>query len=52
MKHRITLSDEELTALCLRLVPLRPVEFDLKTFSILRHLYGRFTTVLQKSAGG
>ncbi len=48
MKHRVTLTDEELEALCLRLVPLTPAEFDLKTFALLRELYGRFTWLLNK----
>ncbi|MBA7570669.1 hypothetical protein ES708_12422 [subsurface metagenome] len=48
MKHRVTLTDEELQALADRLVPISPSDYDLKTFSILRSLYGRFTWLLNK----
>ena len=48
MKHRVTLTDEELQALADRLVPITPSDYDLKTFSILRSLYGRFTWLLNK----
>ncbi len=48
MTHRVTLTDEELKALADRLVPIKPIDYDLKTFSILRSLYGRFTWLLNK----
>lgn len=45
-KHRVILSDEELKALSDRLVPIRPMDYDLRTFAILRDLYGRFQRLL------
>ncbi|MBA7580031.1 hypothetical protein ES708_21917 [subsurface metagenome] len=48
MKHKVTLSDEELKALILRVEVLSPMEFDLETFSILRNLYARFQRILSK----
>ena len=48
MKHRVTLTDEELQALADRLVPIIPADYDLKTFALLRGLYGRFTWLLNK----
>ena len=42
MKHRVTLTDEELEALSGRLVPITPTDYDLKTYALLRSLYGRF----------
>jgi len=48
MKHRVTLTDEELKALCDELVPITPNDYDLKTYAILRGLYGRFTWLLNK----
>ena len=48
MKHRVTLSDEELKALLDRLVPISPANYDLKTYAILRNLTGRFERILQK----
>lgn len=50
MKHRVTLSDDELKALIIRLVPISPSDYDLKTFSTLRNLYGRFGRLLQQDA--
>ena len=46
MKHKVTLSDEELKALLGRLVPIAPSEYDLKTYAILRNLTGRFERLL------
>jgi len=45
-KHQVTLSDEELKALSDRLVPISPIDYDLKTYAILRNLYGRFEHIL------
>jgi len=47
--HRVTLTDEELQALADRLVPIRPIDYDLPTYAILRDLYGRFTHLLAQS---
>lgn len=48
--HKVSLSDDELKAMLLRLVPIRPFDYDLKTFAILRNLTGRFSRLLSKSA--
>ncbi|MBA7699850.1 hypothetical protein ES703_108553 [subsurface metagenome] len=48
--HRVALSDDELKALLGRLVPITPVDYDIKTFAILRNLYGRFERLLLKSS--
>ena len=45
-KHQVTLSDEELKALKDRLVPISPIDYDLKAYAILRNLYGRFEHIL------
>ena len=46
MKHRITLTTEEITALRDRLVPISAYDYDLHTFAILRNLYGRLDHIL------
>ncbi|MBA7573985.1 hypothetical protein ES708_15786 [subsurface metagenome] len=41
IKHRMTLTGEEIALLRDRLVPIAPIDYDLNSFSILRNLYGR-----------
>ncbi|MBA7591451.1 hypothetical protein ES708_33608 [subsurface metagenome] len=46
MIHRVTLSTQELTALCDRLVPISPSDYTLEISAILRDLYVRFDHIL------
>lgn len=48
MPITMRLSQDEIQALEKILVPISPSTYDLHTFSILRNLYGRVTTALQK----
>ena len=42
IKHRLTLSGEEIALLRDRLVPIAPIDYDLHSYAKLRGLYGRF----------
>jgi len=42
VKHRITLSDEEIAIIETRIEKVTPVDYDLHTYALLRNLYGRF----------
>lgn len=41
MKHKLTLSDEELDVLEERLTYVKPVDYTLENYALLRGLYGR-----------
>ena len=45
IKHRITLTGEEVALLRDRLVPISPLDYDLRSFSLLRNLYGRLDRI-------
>jgi len=46
MKHRLTFTTRELEILRERLEVVRPFDYDLDTYSKLRHLYGRIDHIL------
>lgn len=49
MKHRLTLTVEELAILEERLAYVKPVDYDLRSFALLRGLYGRVVTLHAKA---
>jgi len=51
-KYRITLTEKELKVLRDRLVPIRPVDYSLEDFTILRNLYGRLDHIFLTSKEG
>ena len=46
MKHRLTFTDEEIKVMADRLEYVKPMDYDLHTYAILRNLYGRFSSIL------
>jgi len=45
-KYRLSFTEEELQVLADRLEVVSPSQYSLRTYTILRDLYGRFTSIL------
>lgn len=48
VKYRYAFTIEELRVMRDRLIPVSPMDYDLKTYAIIRDLYGRFAHKVQK----